>query len=296
MPNKSEIIYSGVLPDQELQVKVANFAKTYGDWLYDPLIILPEPDRKVATVFQKGADSVFYPFNYFGVIEGKENHFSLILDRTDGGRLVVLEGLPVCGASSYGELIFDWHSEPSRIYRSTGATARDAHWPFALMLHVIRMRYWPDITVQDDEHESYEKLRHELLRYQLIPALCDESLGFYLCHDLYWREHKRRNPDPDPEPEPVPELVQKPRLRLVRYKKDELNILPVNELELSVRTARCLDSANIRMVGELIKYSPADLLKIRNLGRKSVNELQDVLWELGLGVGLRDDKEDSDFM
>jgi hypothetical protein len=56
----------------------------------------------------------------------------------------------------------------------------------------------------------------------------------------------------------------------------------VNELELSVRSANVLQNAGISTIGELIRLSEPDLLKMQNTGRKSVNEIKDVLEELGL--------------
>lgn len=57
---------------------------------------------------------------------------------------------------------------------------------------------------------------------------------------------------------------------------------PVDDLELSVRTANVLKNAKISTIGQLVEYSQADLLRLQNMGRKSVNELTDVLSELGL--------------
>jgi len=61
---------------------------------------------------------------------------------------------------------------------------------------------------------------------------------------------------------------------------------PVEELELSVRSANCLKNANIRLIGELVQKSEAEMLKTQNFGRKSLNEIKDILAEMGLGLGL----------
>ena len=60
----------------------------------------------------------------------------------------------------------------------------------------------------------------------------------------------------------------------------------VNEVELSVRAANCLNSANINTVGELVLKSEPDMLKYRNFGKKSLNEIKDKLNELGLHLGM----------
>jgi len=62
--------------------------------------------------------------------------------------------------------------------------------------------------------------------------------------------------------------------------------MSVNEIELSVRAANCLNNANITTVGQLATKSEADMLKYRNFGKKSLNEIKDKLVELKLGLGL----------
>lgn len=61
----------------------------------------------------------------------------------------------------------------------------------------------------------------------------------------------------------------------------------IEELELSVRAANCLRNANIRYVYDLIQRKESDLLKMRNFGRKSLKELQGVLKEMGLSLGVK---------
>jgi DNA-directed RNA polymerase subunit alpha len=65
--------------------------------------------------------------------------------------------------------------------------------------------------------------------------------------------------------------------------------MSVNEIELSVRAANCLNNANITTVGELAQKTEADMLKYRNFGKKSLNEIKDKLHELGLGLGFKVD-------
>ena len=62
--------------------------------------------------------------------------------------------------------------------------------------------------------------------------------------------------------------------------------MSVNEIELSVRAANCLNNANITSVGQLAMKSEAEMLKYRNFGKKSLNEIKDKLVELGLGLGM----------
>ncbi|MBK1791882.1 DNA-directed RNA polymerase subunit alpha [Persicirhabdus sediminis] len=65
--------------------------------------------------------------------------------------------------------------------------------------------------------------------------------------------------------------------------------MSVNEIELSVRAANCLNNANITTVGQLATKTEAEMLKYRNFGKKSLNEIKDKLVELGLGLGMNID-------
>lgn len=62
--------------------------------------------------------------------------------------------------------------------------------------------------------------------------------------------------------------------------------LPISELELSVRSSHCLESENIRTVGDLVSYSEERLIQVRNLGQTSLEEIQRKLGELGLSLGM----------
>lgn len=70
----------------------------------------------------------------------------------------------------------------------------------------------------------------------------------------------------------------------------KLNI-SVNEIELSVRAANCLNNANITTVGQLAMKTEAEMLKYRNFGRKSLNEIKQKLAELGLTLGMKFDPD-----
>jgi DNA-directed RNA polymerase subunit alpha len=61
----------------------------------------------------------------------------------------------------------------------------------------------------------------------------------------------------------------------------------VDSLELSVRAANCLENANIKYIGELVTKSEAEMLKTKNFGRKSLNEIKDILAEMGLSLGMK---------
>jgi len=62
---------------------------------------------------------------------------------------------------------------------------------------------------------------------------------------------------------------------------------PVDELELSVRSANCLQNAGIKLIGELVQKSEAEMLKTKNFGRKSLKEIRDILTEMDLQLGMK---------
>ena len=68
---------------------------------------------------------------------------------------------------------------------------------------------------------------------------------------------------------------------------DPLLLRPVDELELTVRSANCLKAENIYYIGDLIQRSENELLKTINLGRKSLNEIKEVLASRGLTLGMK---------
>ena len=73
-------------------------------------------------------------------------------------------------------------------------------------------------------------------------------------------------------------------------RNDNLN-RSVEELELSVRSYNCLKNANIATIGELIQKTEAEMLKTKNFGRKSLNEIKEILAQMGLSLGMRIDDQ-----
>ncbi len=88
------------------------------------------------------------------------------------------------------------------------------------------------------------------------------------------------NFDEDEEPVEVEEPSEKTRINENLYRS-------VEELELSVRSANCLKNAQINLIGELVQRSEAEMLKTQNFGRKSLNEIKDILAEMGLSLGMK---------
>src|ERR1700749_1874381 len=73
-------------------------------------------------------------------------------------------------------------------------------------------------------------------------------------------------------------------------KNENLN-RSVEELELSVRSYNCLKNANIQSIGELVQKTEAEMLKTKNFGRKSLNEIKEILASMGLSLGMKIDEQ-----
>jgi DNA-directed RNA polymerase subunit alpha len=77
--------------------------------------------------------------------------------------------------------------------------------------------------------------------------------------------------------------------RRPEIKNENLN-RSVEELELSVRSYNCLKNANIQSIGELVQKTEAEMLKTKNFGRKSLNEIKEILSSMGLSLGMKIDE------
>jgi DNA-directed RNA polymerase subunit alpha len=90
--------------------------------------------------------------------------------------------------------------------------------------------------------------------------------------------------------EEVPEAAEEPTERGMTQMNEVLN-RSVEELELSVRSYNCLKNANIQTIGDLVQKTEAEMLRTKNFGRKSLNEIKEILAGLGLGFGVKFDAQ-----
>jgi DNA-directed RNA polymerase subunit alpha len=81
-------------------------------------------------------------------------------------------------------------------------------------------------------------------------------------------------------------VVEVPKIGEEQQKLLENLNRSVDELELSVRSYNCLKNANIRTIGELVQKNESEMLKTRNFGRKSLNEIKEILANMGLSLGM----------
>ena len=90
--------------------------------------------------------------------------------------------------------------------------------------------------------------------------------------------------------EELPESAEEPAERALSQMNEVLN-RSVEELELSVRSYNCLKNANIQTIGDLVQKTEAEMLRTKNFGRKSLNEIKEILSGLGLSFGMRFDAQ-----
>ena len=90
--------------------------------------------------------------------------------------------------------------------------------------------------------------------------------------------------------EEEPEAEEVPAERTVEVRNENLD-RSVEELELSVRSYNCLKNANITTIRELVQKTEQDMLKTKNFGRKSLNEIKEILASMGLSLGMKFDEK-----
>jgi DNA-directed RNA polymerase subunit alpha len=91
--------------------------------------------------------------------------------------------------------------------------------------------------------------------------------------------------------EEEPELAEADSEEAARITFNENLDRSVDELELSVRSYNCLKNADIRTIRELVQKSEPDMLKTKNFGRKSLNEIKEILSSMGLHLGMKFDEQ-----
>ena len=100
------------------------------------------------------------------------------------------------------------------------------------------------------------------------------------------RDHLNIFIDIDDESEELEEPEPEPPAAVANEHLDK----SVEELELSVRSYNCLKNANIRTIRELVQKSEPEMLQTKNFGRKSLNEIKEILLDMGLSLGMHLDQ------
>ena len=122
----------------------------------------------------------------------------------------------------------------------------------------LTMEIWTDGSIMPEDALAYAA---KILREQMATFInFDEAL--------------------EPEPEEKAKDKEKPKFNENLYRS-------VEELELSVRSANCLKNADINKIWQLVSKTETEMLKTKNFGRKSLNEIKEVLSEMGLSLGIK---------
>jgi DNA-directed RNA polymerase subunit alpha len=120
----------------------------------------------------------------------------------------------------------------------------------------LTMEIWTDGSV--DPRSAVAQAAHILL----------DQLGLFVGEGLIVEEEAPK--------------IEEPKKRL-----NEHLFRRIDELELSVRSANCLENADIKYIGELVQRTEAEMLRTKNFGRKSLNEIKEILAEMGLTLGMK---------
>ena len=101
------------------------------------------------------------------------------------------------------------------------------------------------------------------------------------------REHLTVFVDYDKQPIKIEEEEKEVQEREEEEKLERLLRMSIKEIELSVRSSNCIEAANIKTIGDLVQKTEAEMLKYKNFGKKSLNEIKAILTGMGLALGMR---------
>jgi DNA-directed RNA polymerase subunit alpha len=124
----------------------------------------------------------------------------------------------------------------------------------------LTMEVWTDGSLKPEDAVAYGA------------KILKEQMNMFIGFDEEYEPNQDRQLD----------LRDKPRF-------NENLLRSVDELELSVRSANCLKNADIHKIWQLVSKSESEMLKTKNFGRKSLNEIKEVLSEMGLSLGMKMD-------
>jgi DNA-directed RNA polymerase subunit alpha len=176
------------------------------------------------------------------------------------------------------------------IERGRGYVPADRREPEALPINAILLDadFSPVKRVNfhvEDASDGHERLMLELWTDGSVAPTAAVAEASRILEDHF--ELLMHFPDVVPETEEVEPDEVRPRAEL-----NENLFRNVDELELSVRASNCLKTANIRTIADLVQRSESELLKTKNFGKKSLNEIKTILGEMGLHLGMRLDPEE----
>jgi len=187
--------------------------------------------------------------------------------------------------SDGGKLVLDFVVDEGKGYVSAEQNRRE-EWPVGMIaldaiFSPIRKVNYRVTNARVGQRTDYDKLALEIWTNGAV--LPEDAVGL-ASKILKEQLQIFINFDEDIEPEPEVEEEEEPI--------NENLYRTVDELELSVRSANCLQNANIRYIGELVQKTEAEMLKTKNFGRKSLKEIKEILASMNLTLGMQLDNFD----
>jgi DNA-directed RNA polymerase subunit alpha len=202
-------------------------------------------------------------------------------DLAQDATIEVLNGShPICTVSQGGKLVMECIVDEGKGYVPAEQNRREG-WPVDMIpidaiLSPVRRVNYRVTNARVGQRTDYDKLTLELWTNGSV--LPEDALA--LAAKII-KEQLQIFINFDEEIEPVEEE------RTSDDVVSEHLYRTVDELELSVRSANCLQNANIRYIGELVQKTEAEMLKTKNFGRKSLKEIKEILGEMGLSLGMK---------
>jgi DNA-directed RNA polymerase subunit alpha len=201
--------------------------------------------------------------------------------RTDGTVVILNPEQHIATLSSDGQLAMDFFARTGKGYVPGEVDQEETHplgyIPLDASFSPIRKVNYVVTQARVGQRTDYDKLTLEVwtdgsLNPESAVAFAAKILKDQLTLFINFEEEPERVEE---KPEEQPAIMNENLYR------------GVNELELSVRAANCLRNANIRWIGELVQKSEQEMLKTKNFGRKSLNEIKEILHEMGLNLGMK---------
>ena len=278
-----DFFWSGSCADAEQQRRAVEL---YQQFYSDATILEPKETQARVAVVGMGSHRevtiVERPLSFFGAVvyrsgpgfSGLLGRSQLMFDRFEGGRLCSVNG------PDYGDEDV-WAHYPFAIkeYFSRGVEAvitysghervlADQAKQFAVLLQMLQHRYIPDLTVGDD----YNIFRD--ITELGVSHLCNSNLTLDVTLEHVVVALHQNSSIRSPKTRLTPALL------IYRKLNDEEAAIPIESPLLSVRTSKALRQAGIQTVGQLVDWSVLDVVKQKNIGRKSAYELEEVLRSL----------------
>ncbi|MCX6356983.1 MAG: DNA-directed RNA polymerase subunit alpha [Candidatus Aureabacteria bacterium] len=205
---------------------------------------------------------------------------------TDGTVEVVNPAHHLAQLNKKVPLVIEMEVEVGRGYRQAESNKREGQ-PIgvipldSLFTPVTRVAYHVEDT-RVGQISEYDKLILEVWtdgRIKPVDALMQAA--------LILREHLSVFVDYDKHPLQIEEEAKEESDKQKEQEIERLLGMSINEIELSVRAANCINAANIKTIGDLVQKDEVEMLKFKNFGKKSLNEIKAILTGMGLSLGMQ---------